>query len=57
MKFLSKICSCFGEKKGEKCMACECPCEEHKEHNHAGGKEKCSSCGEEHEKDKKCERC
>jgi len=31
----------------EKCMACECPCDEHKEHNHdKGGKEYvCGSCG------------
>lgn len=40
------------------CMACSCPCEMHKEHNHPvsaeGGEEKheesktCSACGHEH---------
>ncbi len=52
------------------CMACSCPCEMHKEHNHlvspeggsaSGGEEKheeaktCSACGHEHKQDGKCD--
>lgn len=38
------------------CMACSCPCEMHKEHNHHDeekhGEEKaCSSCGHEHKQE------
>ncbi|MBI2038039.1 MAG: hypothetical protein HYT15_03900 [Candidatus Magasanikbacteria bacterium] len=45
------------QKNNDTCMACSCPCEEHKEHNHPVGKEQeenddkqasdkvCVSCG------------
>ncbi len=36
------------------CMACGCPCEKHKEHNHPVGK-KCESCGHEHKADGTCD--
>ncbi len=43
------------------CMACTCPCEIHKEHNHpAEGSEKpaakvCQMCGHEHKADGSCD--
>jgi hypothetical protein len=41
------------EKKGDKgtCMACSCPCDMHKEHNHPVGM-KCEKCGQEHKEGK-----
>jgi len=38
------------------CMACSCPCDMHKEHNHDVKKsgKTCAMCGHEHGKDGKC---
>lgn len=45
--------------KSNTCMACTCPCEMHKEHNHSV-KEKseakvCKMCGHEHKTDGACD--
>ena len=71
-KFLSKIMSCGhcgtdaphgnSSEEKEKCMACECPCEEHKEHTHGqegGGHEEHHAEGEHHEEKPSgvCEKC
>lgn len=42
------------------CMACSCPCEMHKEHNHPveekhEGAKTCSACGHGHKQDGKCD--
>jgi len=41
------------------CMACSCPCEMHKEHNHPVEEKHeaktCSACGHEHKQDGKCD--
>ena len=42
------------------CMACSCPCEMHKEHNHPANEKHeeaktCSACGHEHKQDGKCD--
>lgn len=46
----------FGKKHNETgnvCMACQCPCEMHKEHQH--GDNKCEQCGHEHKDDGSCD--
>lgn len=46
-----------------KCMACECPCDEHKEHTHGQEENKCMACKcpcdehKEHTHGSKCEKC
>ena len=48
-----------------KCMACECPCDEHKEHTHGQAEEKCKACAcpcdehkeHTHAKEDKCMAC
>ncbi|MBI2406144.1 MAG: hypothetical protein HYV25_01000 [Candidatus Harrisonbacteria bacterium] len=42
------------------CMACSCPCEAHKEHNHPVGEKPeeaktCSTCGQERKQDRMCD--
>ncbi|MBI3684830.1 hypothetical protein HY250_00250 [Candidatus Azambacteria bacterium] len=40
------------------CMACACPCEMHKEHNHPVEKKEakvCTMCGHEHKADGSCD--
>lgn len=42
------------------CMACECPCDMHKEHTHEtksseSGAKKCEMCGHEHKADGSCD--
>ena len=79
-KFLSKLMSCGScgtdaphgdsSKEKEKCMACECPCDEHKEHTHDEKKcmacecpcdehkehaHDCSKCGHAHKDDSHCD--
>lgn len=41
----------------KKCMACECPCDEHKEHDHAAEGKKCENCGHGHGDVKSCADC
>ena len=42
----------------EVCMACECPCDVHKEHTHKGKPGKiCVSCGKKYEMGKRCAHC
>lgn len=37
------------------CMACSCPCAEHKEHNHdTTGMNLCEKCNHEHKEDGTC---
>lgn len=43
------------DEKHEKCMACECPCDEHKEHNHPVEHKKCEHCGHEHHEGGHCD--
>ena len=46
-----------------KCMACKCPCDEHKEHTHGQEENKCMACKcpcdehKEHTHGSKCEKC
>lgn len=43
-------------KKANVCMACECPCDMHKEHTHDKKEQKtCSMCGHEHTSDGSCD--
>lgn len=36
----------------EKCMACKCPCDQHKDHT---CKDKCEKCGHAHKEDGNCD--
>jgi hypothetical protein len=56
-KFITKLMSCghcgtdAPHEGGEsKCVACECPCDEHKEHSHD-----CHKCGHAHKEDGHCD--
>lgn len=38
------------------CMACSCPCDMHKEHDHSTQQgDKCDKCGHEHKAGQKCD--
>ena len=57
--------TCCGAEREEKkeagvCMACSCPCDEHKEHTHdkkdnEGSAKKCEACGHEHKSNGTCD--